>query len=121
MSAAMLAAGVVLAEGASDGGGFTPSSVTPGVPGFLVVFLLGLATLLLILDMTRRIRRMQARERVAERHRLADEADTEDSGVAPGDPVERSAGSEAPRDDAALSDGEAGIDDPRADEHRPES
>ena len=61
----------VLADGPSDGGeGFTPTNVTPGVTGFIVVFLIGAATVLLIVDMTRRIRRIQARERVAERHRL---------------------------------------------------
>ncbi|UYG16927.1 hypothetical protein BRM3_00355 [Brachybacterium huguangmaarense] len=75
MSGALLTAGLtVLAEGPSDGGDFTPTSVTPGVAGFIVVFLIGLATLLLILDMTRRIRRVQARARVAERHRDEDAA-----------------------------------------------
>lgn len=69
-----LTGATLLAEGPSDGGqGFTPTNVTPGVTGFVVVFLLGLATVLLILDMTRRVRRVQARERVAERHRLEDE------------------------------------------------
>lgn len=69
MNAVVTAGLTVLAEGPSDGGGFTPASVTPGVAGFVVVFLIGVATLLLILDMTRRIRRLQARARVAERHR----------------------------------------------------
>lgn len=69
MSAALTTAVTVLAEGGSDDGGFTPTSVTPGLTGFIVVFLVGLVTVLLILDMTRRVRRMQARERVAAAHR----------------------------------------------------
>lgn len=87
MSGEAMAEGwMLLAGGASDGGGMTPTSVTPGVAGYLVVFVLSVATLLLILDMTRRVRRMQARERVAARHRAeaevgasaAAEASTED-------------------------------------------
>lgn len=75
MNGAIVTAGLtVLAEGPSDGGDFTPTSVTPGIAGFVVVFLIGLATLLLILDMTRRIRRVQARARVEERHREEDAA-----------------------------------------------
>lgn len=62
-------AGRVLAEGGSDGGEFTPTSVTPGVTGFLVVFAIAAVTVLLILDMVRRVRRLQARARVEERHR----------------------------------------------------
>ncbi|GAB3594819.1 hypothetical protein GCM10027446_19200 [Angustibacter peucedani] len=39
-----------------------PSSVTPGVLGFLVVFLLAIATWLLLRNMTGRLRRMKFRE-----------------------------------------------------------
>lgn len=92
----------VLADGPSDGGeGFTPTNVTPGVTGFIVVFLIGAATVLLIVDMTRRIRRIQARERVAERHRLEAERivdeDADGSAVGAGQD-----GGEAPLDGGAA-------------------
>ncbi len=92
----------VLADGPSDGGeGFTPTNVTPGVTGFIVVFLIGAATVLLIVDMTRRIRRIQARERVAERHRLEAEriGDEDADGSAAGAGQD---GGEAPRDGGAA-------------------
>jgi hypothetical protein len=38
--------------------------VTPGVVGFVVTFLIAAITLLLILDMTRRIRRLRYREEI---------------------------------------------------------
>lgn len=92
----------VLADGPSDGGeGFTPTNVTPGVTGFIVVFLIGAATVLLIVDMTRRIRRIQARERVAERHRL--EAERITDGGADGNAVGAGQdGGEAPLDGGAA-------------------
>jgi hypothetical protein len=40
--------------------------VTPGVVGFLVTFLIAVATVLLIIDMTRRIRRVRYRAEVQE-------------------------------------------------------
>ncbi|MEO8908011.1 MAG: hypothetical protein ABI310_08040 [Microbacteriaceae bacterium] len=39
--------------------------VTPGVWGFLVIFLIAIVTILLVLDMTRRIRRTRYREEIA--------------------------------------------------------
>jgi len=50
-----------------------PDSVTPGLLGFLVVFVLALATWLLLRNMTGRLRRMRYREERrldAERRRL---------------------------------------------------
>jgi len=38
-----------------------PNSVTPGVVGFLITLFVGLAVLLLIADMTRRVRRVRYR------------------------------------------------------------
>ncbi|MDP3207557.1 MAG: hypothetical protein Q8M65_00270 [Rhodoglobus sp.] len=40
--------------------------VTPGVIGFVVTFFIALATVLLVIDMTRRIRRVRYRAEVAE-------------------------------------------------------
>lgn len=65
--------GIIWAE-PSDGGELNIVTVSPGLPGFIAMFLLAAVVVLLAIDMTRRIRRLQARERVAERHRLEDEA-----------------------------------------------
>ncbi|MDQ1513737.1 MAG: hypothetical protein QOC59_1579 [Microbacteriaceae bacterium] len=46
---------------------FNPDVVTPGVAGFITVFLIAVVTVLLILDMTRRIRRARYRGELAER------------------------------------------------------
>jgi hypothetical protein len=47
----------------------TPSddSVTPGVVGFTVTFLIAVAVVLLVLDMVRRIRRVRYRAEIAEK------------------------------------------------------
>jgi hypothetical protein len=49
---------------------FDPNVVTPGPAGFIAIFLLTLVTVLLIIDMVRRIRRVryrgEARERLQE-------------------------------------------------------
>jgi len=44
--------------------GFTgdPNLVSPGVIGFIVIFLIAAATVLLAIDMTRRIRRVRYRD-----------------------------------------------------------
>jgi hypothetical protein len=42
-------------------------SVTPGVIGFVVTFLIALAAVALVLDMTRRIRRVRYRAEIAEK------------------------------------------------------
>ncbi|CAN5589204.1 hypothetical protein BH10ACT7_BH10ACT7_15530 [soil metagenome] len=44
-----------------------PNAVTPGVIGFVAIFLIAVATVLLILDMTRRVRRVRYREEIRER------------------------------------------------------
>lgn len=44
-----------------------PVSVTPGVIGFVVTFVVALAALALILDMVRRVRRVRYREEIGER------------------------------------------------------
>ncbi len=53
-----------------------PDSVTPGLAGFLVVFILAIATWLLLRNMTGRLRRMRFREQErldAEREHPADD------------------------------------------------
>lgn len=44
--------------------GFDPTTVTPGWVGFLITFLVALATVALILDMVRRVRRVRYRAEV---------------------------------------------------------
>lgn len=44
-----------------------PLSVTPGLPGFLVIFAIALVLVVLMLDMTKRMRRIRYRAEVAAR------------------------------------------------------
>jgi hypothetical protein len=46
---------------------FNPDVVTPGPAGFIAIFLLTLVTVLLIIDMVRRIRRVRYRSEARER------------------------------------------------------
>lgn len=41
-----------------------PNLITPGVWGFVIIFVIAVVTVLLIIDMTRRIRRSRYREEV---------------------------------------------------------
>jgi hypothetical protein len=49
--------------------GFTgnPDTITPGWIGFIVIFLVAVATVFLLVDMTRRIRRVRYREEIREK------------------------------------------------------
>ncbi|MFK4731584.1 hypothetical protein ROT00_17980 [Agromyces mediolanus] len=68
-----LSAAVVAAEKEE----FDPNTVTPGVMGFVVTFLVMVAVLLLILDMTRRIRRTNYRAQVQEQLDAEERAEAE--------------------------------------------
>ncbi len=59
-----------------------PTSVSPGLIGFLVTFAIAVATVLLLLDMVRRIRRLKYREQQA----AAAEQRTEDEQAGDTDP-----------------------------------
>lgn len=59
-----------------------PNLVTPGVIGFVITFLIAAATVLLLLDMTRRVRRVRYREEVREQL-AAEAAEASGSGEAP--------------------------------------
>lgn len=67
MGELLLKAGVWLAAAPTPAPTSGPSedAVTPGVVGFTVTFLIAVAAVLLILDMTRRIRRVRYREEIA--------------------------------------------------------
>jgi len=54
----------VLAATPTPKPGFDQNTVTPGVAGFLITFGVAAVALLLILDMTRRIRRTRYREEI---------------------------------------------------------
>ncbi|TFD68798.1 hypothetical protein [Cryobacterium ruanii] len=58
---------VVLAATPTPDPDFDPNTVTPGVVGFVVFFLIAVATLLLCLDVVRRIRRTTYRAEIKER------------------------------------------------------
>ena len=81
----------VLAATPTPRPGFDQDTVTPGVAGFLITFGVAAVALLLILDMTRRIRRTRYREEIrakleAERDgRPAPGADGGPAGPAPTD------------------------------------
>jgi len=55
-----------------------PNSVTPGVVGFVVTFVVGVLVLLLVIDLARRVRRVRYREEIAEK--LDAEANPEQAG-----------------------------------------
>ena len=58
-----------------------PNSVTPGLVGFLAFFFVVAATVLLVIDMTRRVRRTRYRAEIAAR---LDAEEAEAHGNAPG-------------------------------------
>lgn len=64
---------------------FDPNSVTPGVVGFIAIFLIAAVTVLLLLDMTRRIRRTRYRGEVREKLD-AEERDSRNTDSRPDDP-----------------------------------
>ena len=79
MSDLLLRASVWLAATPSPTPSGAPNddAVTPGVVGFTVTFLIAVAAVLLILDMTRRIRRVRYRAEIAQKLD-AEQRDAED-------------------------------------------
>lgn len=57
--------------------------VTPGVIGFVVIFALAIVTILLLLDMNRRIRRARYRDEIASRLDDEQRDDDDDEGGKP--------------------------------------
>lgn len=88
---------LLAAPSPSDGGELNSVTVSPGLPGFIVMFVLAVVVVLLLVDMARRVRRVQAKARVEERMRVrreqerAREAEME---VPPTDPDEPLTGSD---------------------------
>jgi large-conductance mechanosensitive channel len=66
---------VVLAEEED----FDPNTVTPGVIGFIITFLVAAATVLIVIDMNRRVRRTRYRTEIREKLQ-AEQDDAVDTG-----------------------------------------
>jgi hypothetical protein len=67
VSFAFLGAGIGTADPTSTpypGYSGDPNLITPGVAGFIAIFLVAVATVFLLVDMTRRVRRSRYREEV---------------------------------------------------------
>ncbi len=118
-----LAEGLLAAPSPSDGQEFTPVSVSPGLEGFFFTFILAALLVLLLVDMARRVRRIQAAARVKERYEGQDPQDTR-----PVDPasssVDRDAATGAdqvPQADQVPADSETPRVEPPNDEPGPSS
>jgi len=83
---------------------FDPNTVSPGPVGFIAIFFVAVAVLLLMVDMTRRIRRTRYREEI--RGRL--EAEKLEADLA------RDSAPERDRPAAERADGDGGAADPDA-------
>lgn len=73
---------------------FDPNTVTPGVAGFIAIFLIIVVVVLLVMDMVRRIRRNQYRAEIGERLDAEAAASARADGDAatdttPSDPIDR--------------------------------
>lgn len=75
---------LLTAPSPSDGFEFDAVSVSPGLGGFIAMAFLAVAVLLLILSMTRHIRRITARERVRLRREAQEQAAREQTDSADG-------------------------------------
>ena len=105
---------------------FDPNTVTPGIWGFVLTFFVMVAVVLLILDMTRRMRRVNMRAQVQEQLAAEAEAAARDAELAEADgqaidagdappPTAASGPNDAPSDapDGDAPDGEAPDDEQR--------
>ena len=67
--------------------GFDPNTVTPGVVGFIAIALVANASIFLLVDMSRRIRRVRYRGEVRERMEAEQELRAEKQMIAEGGPA----------------------------------
>lgn len=87
-----------------------PDSVTPGIVGFIVTFLIALVTLLLVIDMVRRVRRVNYRAQVREEL----EAEAAAAAAADGSVADTGrAGTATPDEGTGRPDGSGAPDGPR--------
>ena len=78
--------------------GFDPNTVTPGVEGFIAIALVAIAVIFLLVDMTRRIRRVRYRGEIRERLE-AEQQMVSEGGPADPDPAELAAERRIERDE----------------------
>jgi len=81
-----------------------PNSVTPGAIGFVAIAVIGVLTLLLVLDMVRRLRRVRYRAQVREeieQERLAGQAGEGSELTRPKGPAATTPGEAGPGDEPA--------------------
>lgn len=109
--------GDVLASPPSDVEEFNPVTVSPGLPGFIAMFVLAVGVVLLVLDMTRRVRRVQAKDRVETRMAEAERAEREAHGAEeqPGEDQADSAGTTADDRGSDSDHDDSGTDSQRDD------
>jgi flagellar biosynthesis/type III secretory pathway M-ring protein FliF/YscJ len=84
--------GLLLASG-NQQPTYDPNSVSPGIVGFLATFALVVVSILLFVNMARRVRRLQYREEQEERRREHELAHDHEGGDVGGDEAR---GSQAP-------------------------
>ena len=80
---------------------FDPNTVTPGIWGFVLTFLLMVAVVLLILDMVRRMRRVNMRAQVQAQLAAEAEAAARDAELAEADGQAIDAGDNGPATDVS--------------------
>ena len=103
IAATVVSAGLVAAASDSGSNGFDTNTVTPGVAGFVAIFLVAAAIVLLLLDMTRRVRRVRYRGEIGEL------LDAEAEAEAEAEATEQAASDRAKRAD---TDRAAGLEPP---------
>ena len=98
---------------------FDPNTVTPGIWGFVLTFFVMVAVVLLILDMTRRMRRVNMRAQVQAQLAAEAEAAARDAELAEADGQSIDAGDDAPPTEASGPTDVAGGAPDDDDEQRP--
>jgi hypothetical protein len=98
---------LLAAPSPSDGQELNSVTVSPGLPGFFATFVLAVVIVLLVVDMTRRVRRVQATARVQQRYEDAERA-WEQGGTADDAPHQDGApgGEDEPEDAGETSNGD---------------
>lgn len=104
----------------SDVDEFNAVTVSPGLSGFIAMFILAVVVVLLVIDMTRRVRRVQAKDRVENRMAEAERAERAESEAQaveeqPGEGQADSAGTTVDDSDPDNGPADSGADSRRDD------
>lgn len=116
---ALLLGDLVAAPSPSDGGELNSVTVSPGLPGFFATFVLAAAVVLLLVDMSRRTRRVQAQARVRERMEAEEQARRDSATTDEAEAVEGGVPGADGAADGEPTDGTAGDPGPAADPEGP--